>query len=295
LLLPGKLRLRPYMKAAFDEACLSHREGNHGFGAVILHDGEIVSQAHDTEETDQDATAHAELKVIQAASCKLGRNLSGCCLICTHEPCPMCATAVVWSGITIVAYGCSISNSIRQGRSRIDIECMEIFRRAKADIQTIKDLMHSECAVLYDQDVRAEIRKLRGASDDMLLMYDKELSEKRVRWFQEERIDSTRTRDDMLMDAYRVLLKKFCIEEDQAPIVRRNSKEIVFRSMNFCPTLEACKILGLDTRKVCKLYNERSTDALVKLIDPKLEFVRNYQRLRPDYEYCEEIIRYSAQ
>ena len=83
----------------------------------------------------------------------------------------MCATAVVWSGIALVAYGCSTSDSIRQGRSRIDIECMEIFHRAKADIQTIKDLMHSECAALYDQDVRAEIRKLRGASDELLLTY----------------------------------------------------------------------------------------------------------------------------
>ena len=71
----------PYMKVAFDEACLSLREGNHGFGVVIVHDGEIVSQMHDTEETDQDATAHAELKAIQVASSKLGRDLSGCCLV----------------------------------------------------------------------------------------------------------------------------------------------------------------------------------------------------------------------
>jgi tRNA(adenine34) deaminase len=295
LLSPSKLSLMPYMKAAIDEACLSHREGNHGFGAVILHDGEIVSQTHDTEETDKDPTAHAELKAIRIASSKLGKNLSDCFLICTHEPCPMCATAVIWSGISVVAYGYRISDSIRQGRGRIDIECVEIFRRAKADIQTIEYLMHAECAFLYDHDVRAEIRKLRGASDDKLLMYDKELSEKRLRWFQEEHKDATRPGDDILIEAYRMLLKKLSIHENQAPIVQRTDKEVAFRSMNFCPTLEACKILDLDTRKVCKLYNERATDALVKLVDPRLEFVRNYRRLRPDYEYCEEIIRYSAE
>ena len=60
--------------------------------------------------------------------------------------------------------------------------------------------------------------------------------------------------------------------------------------MNFCPTLEACKILNLDTRKICKLYNENATDVLIKQIDKNLIFVRNYKKLRPYSEYCEEMI-----
>ena len=100
--------------------------------------------------------------------------------------------------------------------------------------------------------------------------------------------------DNILLKAYQVLLRKLGIKEDEAPIIRRNDKEIVFRSINSCPTLEACRILGLEPIKICKLYNEGATDALVKLVDPRLEFSRNYARMRPEYKYCEEIIRYMA-
>jgi hypothetical protein len=56
--------------------------------------------------------------------------------------------------------------------------------------------------------------------------------------------------------------------------------------------LEACKVLQLDTRKVCRLYSECSTDTLVKQIHPKLRFSRNYEKLRPYHESCEEIIEF---
>lgn len=64
----------------------------------------------------------------------------------------------------------------------------------------------------------------------------------------------------------------------------------MFHSQNFCPTLEACKILGLDTRMVCKTVNEGPTDALVKQFYEKLEFGRNYDKLRPYSDYCEEMV-----
>jgi hypothetical protein len=107
-------------------------------------------------------------------------------------------------------------------------------------------------------------------------------------------LEIERVGDNPLLRAYQVLLKKLGIKEGEAPIIRRNDEEIVFRSMNSCPTLEACKVLGLEPRKICKLYNEGATNALVKLVDPRLEFSRNYARMRPEYEYCEEIIRYKA-
>ncbi len=71
-----------------------------------------------------------------------------------------------------------------------------------------------------------------------------------------------------------------------------NEREIVFHSKNCCPTLEACKILGLDTRKVCRLYNEKSTDALVRQVDSRLRFSRNYERIRPYTDSCEESISF---
>ena len=79
------------------------------------------------ENTEHDPTSHAEINVIKEASKILGKRLSGCILISTHEPCPMCATAVVWAGITDIAYGYSIDKAISQKRKRINLPCREIF------------------------------------------------------------------------------------------------------------------------------------------------------------------------
>lgn len=86
------------------------------------------------------------------------------------------------------------------------------------------------------------------------------------------------------------LLKYLQIPPDQIPIVEKTEKKIVYKSYNFCPVLEACKILGLDTREVCKLIYERPTQAFFSEINQKLRFTRNYERIRPYTEFCEETI-----
>ena len=91
---------------------------------------------------------------------------------------------------------------------------------------------------------------------------------------------------------YQLLLKRLGTTEAEAPIVHRGKGRIVFHSKNFCPTLEACIILGLDTRRICRLYNEGATDRLIRQIDPRLRFNRNYRNIRPHSEYCEERIEY---
>jgi len=122
------------MKIAIHEAEISLKEGNHGFGAVIVKDNEILSQAHDEEETLCDPTSHAEINAIKRAAKIIGKNLSKCMIVSTHEPCPMCSSAIVWSGIVEVAYGYSIEQSIEQGRKRINLSCKEVFDRAEKDV-----------------------------------------------------------------------------------------------------------------------------------------------------------------
>jgi tRNA(adenine34) deaminase len=151
--------------------------------------------------------------------------------------------------------------------------------------------MREDCSVQRNQEVRAEVTRLRGASDDQLRAYDKERETRRIAWYHQTQ-NAARPEADPLERAYRVLLQKLGVQEDQAPIVQMDGKAIIFHSKNFCPTLEACKILGLDTRRVCRLYNEKSTDALVRQVDPRLTFSRNHERLRPYSEYCEESISY---
>jgi tRNA(adenine34) deaminase len=61
-------------------------------------------------------------------------------LVSTHEPCPICSTAVVWSGIKKVAFGYSLKESINQDRRRIDLSCEEFFHQAAASITLLRDI-----------------------------------------------------------------------------------------------------------------------------------------------------------
>ena len=279
-----------YMKLAIDEAKISLREGNNGFGAVIVKDDQIISSAHDTEETEGDPTAHAEVNAIREAASKLGKNLKGCILISTHEPCPMCSTAVVWSKMSGIAFGYSIKEAIMQGRKRIELTCDEIFKKANTNIKIYKGILNHECSILYRKDVRIEIKKLRNADSAKLDELNADSVYRRVNWFQENHEKFGFINDDILNAGYNLLLKRFGITAEEMPIIKKSDKEIVFHSKNFCPTLEACKILGIDTRKVCKKINENSTDILIKQINSQLSFSRNYEKIRPYTDYCEEMI-----
>ena len=101
-----------HMLSAIKEAETSLRQGNCGFGAVIFTDKGIITKAHDTEKSNGDPTAHAELKAIQQVSRELGPDLRDCGIVSTHEPCPMCSTAIVWAGIRTVVFGGPIHYSI---------------------------------------------------------------------------------------------------------------------------------------------------------------------------------------
>jgi len=73
-------------------------------------------------------------------------------------------------------------------------------------------------------------------------------------------------------------------------VARREARRLVIRSANFCPTLEACRILGRDTREVCRLLSEGPTTALLRQLHTGLTFRRNSAALRPTTPYCEERI-----
>ena len=74
-------------------------------GAFIVRGGEVLRRDITSIEPDRNPLAHAELKAVQGAITRYGPELKGCYLYTTQRPCPMCASAAVWSGIERVVYG----------------------------------------------------------------------------------------------------------------------------------------------------------------------------------------------
>lgn len=82
-------------------------------GAFIVRDGEVIWKAMTSIEPDRNPLAHAELKAVQGAIRRYGPTLKGCHLYTTQQPCPVCASAIVWSGIEKVVYGLPSSRQWR--------------------------------------------------------------------------------------------------------------------------------------------------------------------------------------
>ncbi|ALW88142.1 tRNA lysidine(34) synthetase TilS [Deinococcus actinosclerus] len=76
-------------------------------GAVVLGpDGQVVGRGRNTSREHGDMTRHAELTALREAARTLGTPyLTGCTLVVTLEPCPMCLGAALEARIGHVAYG----------------------------------------------------------------------------------------------------------------------------------------------------------------------------------------------
>ncbi|QTH43796.1 nucleoside deaminase [Cohnella sp. LGH] len=95
-----------YMKLAAEATTVGMANKVGGpFGATIVRGNEIIAVVSNTMMRDTDPSAHAEMVAIREACKKLGTmDLSDCVIYATCEPCPMCVSAIIWSGIKEVYY-----------------------------------------------------------------------------------------------------------------------------------------------------------------------------------------------
>jgi tRNA(adenine34) deaminase len=75
-------------------------------GAVVIRDGEVLSEANNETIRRADPTAHAELLALQRAIAKAGEDrLLDATLFVTLEPCAQCAGAIVLCKVGRVVFG----------------------------------------------------------------------------------------------------------------------------------------------------------------------------------------------
>jgi tRNA(adenine34) deaminase len=94
------------MKEAMIEAEKASVLGDVPVGALLIDAaGNLLGAGHNRREIDHDPTAHAEVLALRAGARRLGHwRLSGCTLICTLEPCLMCAGALLQARVARVVY-----------------------------------------------------------------------------------------------------------------------------------------------------------------------------------------------
>ncbi len=138
-----------FMRKAINEAHKALDCGEVPIGAVIVSNGLVVGKGYNMVETLSDATAHAEILAITAATSAIGaKYLKNCTLYVTVEPCVMCAGACYWSQVGRVVYG---TGDEKRGYTTVGKNLLH----PKTEVQ--KGVLESECSAL----VKSFFAKLR--------------------------------------------------------------------------------------------------------------------------------------
>jgi tRNA(adenine34) deaminase len=134
-----------YMKEALEEARASAAAGEVPIGAVLVHDGKVISRSGNRTIRDGDPTAHAEIIVLREAARLLGNyRLADTTLYVTIEPCSMCAGAMIQARVPRLVYGC---DDPKGGAVR---SCFQVLShpRLNHQVEVVSGVFASECAAI---------------------------------------------------------------------------------------------------------------------------------------------------
>jgi tRNA(adenine34) deaminase len=141
------------LKGALAEARMGAAAGEPPFGAVIFdQSGRVVARAHDTVRSKHDMTRHAETDAVRLAVCMAGADLSGCTLVTTVEPCPMCFTAAWLSKITCIVYGTTMT-AVAQvtggGQREVNVPVEKMNEMSGGEVRVVGGVLAEECLGMF--------------------------------------------------------------------------------------------------------------------------------------------------
>jgi tRNA(adenine34) deaminase len=151
-----------FMENAIEAAKISAKNKDYPIGSVIVKNNKIISIGYEKLKSDKDpVNGHAEIDAIRKACKKIKKPyLEKCALYSTHEPCPMCASAAVWSKIKVIVYGISRKDLINHMKKKsdksfswrqINISCKEILKKEKPNSKIkLIQFMKKECLKLLE-------------------------------------------------------------------------------------------------------------------------------------------------
>ena len=139
---------------SMEEAQRAADEGNYPFGAVVADaQGNIIATAHNTQNSDCDPTAHAEINLIRKLARQYSQPEFGQFYLASNaESCSMCMSAAIKAGFIHYIFG---APSEPHMEPYLTVADMLKFCRVKLDISL--GVMAAEC-----QQQIARIREEQG-------------------------------------------------------------------------------------------------------------------------------------
>jgi tRNA(Arg) A34 adenosine deaminase TadA len=98
-----------YLRRAVELAAAARAAGDMPYGSLLVGPaGDVLAEGRNTVVTEQDITAHPELKLARWAARQLDAELARQTTMYTScQPCPMCAGAIARSGLGRVVFALS--------------------------------------------------------------------------------------------------------------------------------------------------------------------------------------------
>ena len=151
------------MQAALRLAEAANERDEVPVGCVIVHDGIVVGRGHNQTEGLQDATAHAEILAIGAASNTLGTwRLNECVMYVTLEPCAMCAGAIVLARLGRLVFGA------RDPKAGACGSVLDVIREPRLNhrVEVFEGVLEFECGAILREFFQRKRRAGNGSRID---------------------------------------------------------------------------------------------------------------------------------
>jgi tRNA(adenine34) deaminase len=131
------------VEAAMRLAAEAAKRDDPPFGALLVSPhGEVIAMASNRQVSADDPTAHAELELLRAAARAGARSpLTGHTVAVNAEPCSMCASALVKSGVGGLIYGAA-----HEPHMDPDIGVADVFARARRPPRITAGILATEAA-----------------------------------------------------------------------------------------------------------------------------------------------------
>lgn len=139
-----------HLRTAIAAASEARARGDMPFGAVLVHDGQVLLTALNHQNTQGDCTGHAEVVLVREAARRFGpQSLQGATVYASGEPCAMCAGAMFWAGIRRVVYGATTPDieaalCTEPGAPSLGMRCAEVLATGNPPVEVVGPLLHEE-------------------------------------------------------------------------------------------------------------------------------------------------------
>ena len=157
------------MRLALAEARAAAAAGEVPVGAIVLApDGEtVLGRGNNQVLRTSDPTAHAEIVALRAAGLALGnyRLLTpqgGCTLVCTLEPCAMCAGAILHARIARLLYAAPDPKAGACG----SVLCVVNHPQLNHRVEVVSGILADDSSALLSNFFRSRRAELRTAASN---------------------------------------------------------------------------------------------------------------------------------